>query len=325
MPLFLILLYRTPAAFARRKKKNIWTKLRFHIDRTGIESYNKEKRREKKGGKTKMESYFGKGNRCSDRVSERYLAVNNCGYYRKINVDMRTFRAEGRRDFQYLYIDRGKGTFVLDREERTLGAGTVILFLPNERQEYTFFADGETDYYWVHFTGTGAYELLSRAGLRGGVFEAGELFSVREAVRRMVRLFRSETETAEVYSEGLLTEILCETGMRVDGGRFVMQKVIEKMQKDGAAGRRNAEYAALCGMSEYHFIRRFKEETGKTPLRYRMGLVIERACDLFSKTEMNIAEAAYFLGFDDPLYFSRVFKKETGLSPREFREKNRGG
>ena len=266
-----------------------------------------------------MECFFGKGDRCSDSESRRVLAVNNCGYYRNIHVEMHVLRPVGRRDFQYLYIDKGKGEFILNGEKKMLSAGSVVVYLPHEKQDYTFYADG-ADYYWIHFSGTGAKELLTRSGLGGGVFMPGELFRVREAIQYAVRLFRSGSPVADAYAEGILTEVLCETALRLGENRRTMQNVIEMMQKDGAAGRKNSEYAAACGMSEYHFIRRFKKETGKTPLQYRTALLMERARDLFSKTEMNTAEIAYFLGFDDPLYFSRVFKKETGLSPKGFRE-----
>lgn len=269
-----------------------------------------------------MDSFFGKGMKCSDRESADFLTVNNCGYYRNISVEMRMRRTEGRRDFQYIYIERGEGNFVTEDGENTVCAGSVVIYRPREKQIYSFRADSAADYYWIHFSGTGAAEILERLGLYGGIYVSGEMFRVRETVKRMVGICRAGGRSAELYAAGLLTEALAETEEHIHSGGRVMKKVIEAMQKDGAAGRKNAEYAELCGLSEYHFIRRFKAETGKTPLKYRTGLIIERAEDLLMKTEMNVAETAALLGFDDALYFSRIFRKETGMSPTEFRAKN---
>ena len=80
----------------------------------------------------------------------------------------------------------------------------------------------------------------------------------------------------------------------------------------------NAELAQICEMSEYHFIRAFKKNTGKTPHQYMVKLTVDKAIDLFSTTTMSISEVAFSLGFADPLYFSRLFKKNTGLSPKNY-------
>ena len=116
-----------------------------------------------------MDSFFGKVMKCSDRESADFLTVNNCGYYRNISVEMRMRRTEGRRDFQYIYIDRGEGRFVTENGENTVGAGSVVIYRPREKQIYSFRADSAADYYWIHFSGTGAAEILERLGLCGGI------------------------------------------------------------------------------------------------------------------------------------------------------------
>ena len=96
-------------------------------------------------------------------------------------------------------------------------------------------------------------------------------------------------------------------------------KVISYMKSEDFAGLSSSEYAEMAGLSEYHFIRKFKKMTGMSPTKYKSKLLAEKAGELLRSTDMNITEIAYSLGFDDSLYFSRFFKKNTGVSPKKYR------
>lgn len=60
---------------------------------------------------------------------------------------------------------------------------------------------------------------------------------------------------------------------------------------------------------------------GFTPMQYILSIRISSAQSLLETTEYNIAEIAAIVGYDDPLYFSRLFKKQIGVSPSEFRKR----
>jgi len=77
--------------------------------------------------------------------------------------------------------------------------------------------------------------------------------------------------------------------------------------------------AAEMHLSENHFIRLFKERTGLPPARYILRRRLRRASDLLLQTPLSIAEIANRTGFDNPFYFSNIFKKYYGLSPSAFR------
>jgi len=63
-----------------------------------------------------------------------------------------------------------------------------------------------------------------------------------------------------------------------------------------------------------------KQETGKTALDHIHIFLIVEAKDLLMRSDKTVAETAYLLGFANPPYFSRLFKKEVGLTPTEYRE-----
>jgi AraC-like DNA-binding protein len=62
-----------------------------------------------------------------------------------------------------------------------------------------------------------------------------------------------------------------------------------------------------------------KQETGKTALELIHLYVISEAKNMLVEGQQSVAEIAYKLGFENPPYFSRLFKKEVGMSPKEFK------
>ncbi len=81
----------------------------------------------------------------------------------------------------------------------------------------------------------------------------------------------------------------------------------------------------LCsssGMSESTLSRTFKQAVGTTPLDYCNRLRLRRAAELLRGTDMSISEIAVESGFEDSNYFSRIFSRQWGLSPRVYRHTN---
>lgn len=72
-------------------------------------------------------------------------------------------------------------------------------------------------------------------------------------------------------------------------------------------------------LSSNHFCTIFAQETGQTFIEFLTSIRIKRAKSLLLETSMRTGEVAYAVGYNDPHYFSYIFKKQTGLTPRDFR------
>ena len=80
-----------------------------------------------------------------------------------------------------------------------------------------------------------------------------------------------------------------------------------------------AKLAALAHISPSHFFALFKRRTGSSPMDFFTHLRMQRACRLLDGTSASVKEVAAVLGYDDPFYFSRVFKAVNRIPPSRYR------
>jgi len=81
-----------------------------------------------------------------------------------------------------------------------------------------------------------------------------------------------------------------------------------------------SEMAKSVGLNKNYFSAFFKENIGVTPQQYIIKFRINKACELMSNSGLTISDISRSVGYDDTLGFSKVFKKEKGMSPKSYRE-----
>jgi len=82
--------------------------------------------------------------------------------------------------------------------------------------------------------------------------------------------------------------------------------------------------SAVSRVSPSQFFVLFKSATGHAPIDFFIRLRMQRACELLRNRDLSVKEVAGVLGYDDPFYFSRVFKSVVGIAPRGYRAKISG-
>lgn len=259
------------------------------------------------------------------------LIVTSCGTYRLYTKPkLPTLRPRGRVDYQLLYIAAGKAHFYFDGKEQIITAGHMVLYRPKEPQKYDYYGEDQTEVYWVHFTGSDVKNILRSYGLTDDkrVFYCGSGLDYQNLFRTMINELQmckeKYSEMLEMYLKQVF--IMLERYF-ANAARTEPIRVIEEIDK--ATKYFNEHYNEDINIEEYTqknyisiswFIRAFKQCTGSTPMQYILSKRISNAETLLLDHSYNITEIAQIVGYDNPLYFSRIFKKIKGLSPSEYRK-----
>ncbi|GAA09704.1 transcriptional regulator AraC [Acetobacter tropicalis NBRC 101654] len=99
-----------------------------------------------------------------------------------------------------------------------------------------------------------------------------------------------------------------------------LRRVLEHMEAHLAEPFDLDALAALCRMSRFHFSRSFRATTAQTPSGWFMQHRVQKASEMLRKTSLSIIEIALETGYESPSHFAQVFRRVTGLSPRNYRK-----
>ena len=259
------------------------------------------------------------------------LIVTSCGTYRLYTrPKLPTWRPRGRLDYQLIYIASGKAHFHFDDKEEIVTAGHMVLYRPKEAQKYEYYAQDQTEVYWVHFTGGNVKNLLRSYGISDDtkVFYCGSGLEYQHHFRLMIQelqLCRDDyQEMLEIHLRQMLIMLhrYLKSSAKIENG-MIAEEIDKAMLYFNEHYNENIsieEYAASRHMSTSWFIRNFKQYTSSTPMQYILSIRISNAENLLENTEYNLTEISNIIGYENPLYFSRIFKKQKGLSPSEYRK-----
>lgn len=259
------------------------------------------------------------------------LIVTSVGtYHLYTRPKLPTWRPRGRRDFQLIYIASGKAHFHFDGKEQIVTAGHMVLYRPKEPQKYEYYGDDQTEAYWVHFTGGDVTNILRSYGLSDDkkVFFCGSGIEYQAIFRNMINELQMCRENYASMLEMYLRQMLILIQRYfLTTAKTENSRVVEEIDKATVYFNEHYnenicidEYAENNHVSVSWFIRNFKHCTGVTPMQYILSKRIYNAEILLQDPTYNITEISEIVGYDNPLYFSRIFKKAKGLSPSEYRK-----
>ncbi len=241
-------------------------------------------------------------------------------------------RPHGVKEHVLIMCLAGEGRVKIEHHSYHLGRGHGIVLPP--RRSHLYAADPKNPWslFWFHFTGRRAGDYvasLSPAGT-GPRFWVQDVDQIADAFEECYRHVLGGYLDAELF--GLSTAFarlfgLCRTLQRSPSLRRRQTedrvlKVLKMMRENLRRTLSLDEMARHGGLSVPHFSAMFRKQMNCSPLEFHIRLRMERACALLESTEHTAAEIAYGLGYEDPLYFSRLFRQKIGQSPTAYRRGN---
>lgn len=258
------------------------------------------------------------------------LLITAAGHYRMENAPVyRTERPEGRGDYQLYYVASGKAHFFFDGVERVLHKGDMVLFRPHEPQLYEIYTADSPETYWVHFTGIEVESLLDYYKIPKGdnVYFVGTSSNYQMLFRQMIQELQLQRINYEDMLNISLRQMLLMINRYMNESKKIGNEMLDEIERAIYYFNENynkqiviEKYAEEHLMTSAWFIHNFKQVTEMTPMQYILSLRINNAKYLLENSKYNITQIANLVGYDNALYFSRLFSKYTGKSPSEYRK-----
>ena len=253
------------------------------------------------------------------------LGINNAGYTMVKSIDVKTDRPKGRKDYQMIYVKSGEVYITFNNERHMLKPGQIFLYYPTEPQFYEMFGKDKPEIFWIHFSGNKVDELLERAGISGmHIINSRVGYKVIETIGKIINEIRNKDIMFEERINSLFIMLLIYIGRDIANNEKKNNEFSESartyIEEHYFEDFPNSEYAEHFGVSESSFVKVFKRRFGVTPQQYKNDCRIKNAQSMLITTNNRISDIAKIVGFNDPLYFCRIFKKATEMTPSEYRE-----
>lgn len=253
------------------------------------------------------------------------MLVNCVGY---AYLD-RPFHSERvRQDYYIQYMDKGALRLKQGTGWADFLPGQFIIHRRGVRYEYELPAGwGAMGYFWAHFTGSYAEQLLSNAGLEvNRVYSiVGKSTNARRVFASLFQEFMMRDVGFEDSCASLLSGLIVELGRNVSSGgtesrvKSRLAQSLSYIHSHYTTDIRIGDLAAMEHLSVSRFRDVFRTITGISPVEYIISLRIQRACELLTTTDYTVTQISAICGYPDVLYFIRLFKRKTGVTPGAYR------
>lgn len=219
----------------------------------------------------------------------------------------------------------GRGLFEAGGEQTVLEPG-MCFFVPfPHKSRYRIMENEHWKFCYVHFHGTVANQFYGEIIRKAG----GNLFSLSnngETVQYLLKEIESIRmgKTYKRYEAGaFLYQFLCSLLREVEMQKLPAKNCAERghewLERNFASNRSLSEMCEELQVSLSHFSRQFREIYGVSPMKYMTHLRLEFSRQLLLNTTLSIQEISRRSGFGNGNYFTKVFRKEVGIPPSQYR------
>ncbi len=242
-----------------------------------------------------------------------------------------------RRDGWHLHVIlSGTGTLWAGGQELHPRFGQMFLLKDGETVAYAADASDPWEYCWVTYNGSEAKRLSEEIGFTDGVYCLDSAVEGKAFYELILRMHEKPemNYTNDLRRRGILLEFLALEATAARGRKNANRyEYPARVYAEQAAKFIRYNYATIhvsdvveyIGFTRSYFTTLFKREIGLSPQDYLMQVRLQKAGQQLAGTDLPVQAIAVQVGYDDPLTFSRSFRRAFGMSPSEYRRQQAGG
>ncbi|MGN1266317.1 MAG: AraC family transcriptional regulator [Dorea sp.] len=262
------------------------------------------------------------------KTNSNELHLISCGYENCSSTQ--SYGPGVRRYYTIHFVLKGNGHFFVNDKHYKLNENQCFLIPPDVVTLYKAEPSDPWDYIWICFNGEQAAALLEHChlSLSSPIQSFDSLKPYKNAILEMMK-YPQLTPANECYIQSglyrimaMLQEHACSSYTDIESNdNFYISQAIEYINKSTFLDITVSDVADYLHISRSYLFELFKEHLHTTPQAFLTSAKIANARELLVRTDISIANIATSSGYQNPFAFSRAFKRETGMTPREYRER----
>jgi AraC-like DNA-binding protein/mannose-6-phosphate isomerase-like protein (cupin superfamily) len=262
------------------------------------------------------------------RPVTRRLVVTDCGHYPNA-TDHLMHRPKGTDETILILCAAGTGWADIGGDQHRVGPNTALVIPRGVPHSYGASTDAPWTIWWCHLRGGDLPELIEEIGASASrpAIPIRRLDRAIALLDEIVTILERDHSPASLMGAAgaawkLLTQIVIDRAMPAPGDPLqrAMAYLAERLDSTVPV----ADLAALVGVSPSHLSALFRRATGGGVLAHHTALRMAQARNLLDLTDETVAGIAREVGYHDPFYFSRHFKRMHEVSPTEYRNRDKG-
>ena len=237
---------------------------------------------------------------------------------------------------ELFYVVDGKGEFNIQGQRFPVKANDFVIINPQVEHTELSSPDESLEYIVLGINGL-SFSNLTPVSEGGHPFS---FFNLRDEQKDILRYLNAMVQ--EATSQSMSYELVCHNLLEI-----LLIKILRHQHFDLEVGKQSKatkdisfikhyletyyhesiqleDLASMTHLSRFYISHSFKKEIGMSPMEYLIAIRIKESKILLRTTNYSISQVADIVGFTTPTYFSKQFRKSTGISPTDYREQFQG-
>ncbi|MBJ6367132.1 AraC family transcriptional regulator [Snuella sedimenti] len=266
-------------------------------------------------------------NRVKNNPISGNFYVTDLGYFPKAHHHFRK-RKKNHGDYIFIYCTEGRGWITVEKEKIEIFPNQYIIIPKQLAHSYSASVEDPWSIYWMHFNGSIAEDLYLRYKTTHEKSETIPFVDHRlKLFHQIFDLLKSnytdyQLEYANILSLNFISTYIFSkidipfTHQNKDN---LVGAIIDFLNNNINKTYKSKDIAKEFKLSPSYLHTIFKKRTGYSPIHFFNLKKIQKACEYLNFTDLSIKEISFKIGIQDPLYFSRLFKKYMGTSPKTYK------